>query len=476
MQWFDIHHNSGLITTRMQIDREKQAEVNLKISARDGGTNPKFATANVAITIEDENDESPAFLHQKAGILSLEISENTRVGSKITTIQAVDNDRGKNGSVTYQLSRVSQIKYPGYFSLNPRSGDISVNKQLDREQIDNFDVLVYASDAGDPARTSTMTINIDVLDVNDNSPVFYPVNYFVVLQSDMSQEEPVVQLRATDADEGINALVEFEIIDGDTSTFSLNEQNGQIFLRKPIRDISGNIFDLKVAAKDKKGRKSVEHANVEIIIETDKLAYLSCTENLYKFSIAEDFSTRSPRLGREVGKVVLQPNSVSNLMFEIIDGNELDMFAIEESSGTIVTSRGLDRETLEKTVLKIRVKSTSQIISAICQAEVKLEDVNDEAPIIIDDEVIIISEDAPIKEIVKTVVAIDNDKDQNSRIKYSLADDINGHFSINADTGAIYLEKPLKLKEAQSKSKLFHLTVLVADFGVPSLSSNYTYR
>ena len=476
MQWFDIHHNSGLITTRMQIDREKQAEVNLKISARDGGTNPKFATANVAITIEDENDESPEFLRQKAGILSLEISENTRVGSKITTIQAVDNDRGKNGSVTYQLSRVSQIKYPGYFSLNSRSGDITVNKQLDREQIDNFDVLVSASDAGDPARTSTMTINIDVLDVNDNSPVFYPVNYFVVLQSDMSQEEPVVQLRATDADEGINALVEFEIIDGDTSTFSLNEQNGQIFLRKPIRDISGNIFDLKVAAKDKKGRKSVEHANVEIIIETDKLKYLSCTENLYKFSIQEDFSTRSPSVGREVGKVILQPNSVSNLMFEIIDGNELDMFAIEESSGTIVTSRAVDRETLEKTVLKIRVKSASQLISAICQAEVKLEDVNDEAPIIIDDEVIIISEDAPIKEIVKTVVAIDNDKDQNSRIKYSLADDINGHFSINADTGAIYLEKPLKLKEGQSKSKLFHLTVLVADFGVPSLSSNYTYR
>ena len=134
LQWFDIHHNSGLVTTRMQIDREKQAEVNLKISARDGGTNPKFATTNVAITIEDENDESPEFLHQKAGILKLEISENTRVGSKITTIQAVDNDRGKNGSVTYKISPRTLLAYPGYFNLNPVTGDLIVNKILDREE------------------------------------------------------------------------------------------------------------------------------------------------------------------------------------------------------------------------------------------------------------------------------------------------------------------------------------------------------
>ena len=477
LQWFDIHHNSGLVTTRMQIDREKQAEVNLKISARDGGTNPKFATTNVAITIEDENDESPEFLHQKAGILKLEISENTRVGSKITTIQAVDNDRGKNGSVTYKISPRTLLAYPGHFKLNPVTGDLIVNKILDREENDHIELFVTAADEGDPARTSTMTISIDVLDTNDNSPVFYPVKYFVVLQSDTSQEEPVVQLRATDADEGINALLEFELIDGDTSTFTLNEQSGQIFLRRPIRDISDDIFDLRIAAKDKKGRKSTEHANVEIVVESDKLKYLSCTENLYKFSIVEDSSIGGEDIGRVVGKVELQPNSVSNIKFEIIDGNELARYDIEESSGTIVTTQPLDRETQEKTILKIRVKSETEVISAICQAEVKLEDVNDQTPIITsEDEVITVSEDAPIKEIIKIVTAQDNDKDQNARMKYSLLDDINGHFSINVDTGAIYLEKPLKLKEAQSKSKSFSLTVLVSDYGVPSLSSNYTYR
>ena len=137
-----------------------------------------------------------------------------------------------------------------------------------------------------------------------------------------------------------------------------------------------------------------------------------------------------------------------------------------------MTKGALDRETQEKTVLKVRVKSSSRVISAICQAEVKLEDVNDQTPIISDNEIITVSEDAPIKEIIKIVSAEDKDRDQNSRVKYGLESDINGQFSINADTGAIYLERPLK----EASSKLFYLTVLVSDYGVPSLASNYTYR
>ena len=191
LQWFDINHVSGLITTRLQMDRETQSDLQLLVSARDGGTSPKFATATVAITVEDENDESPQFLHQENGRLKLEISENTRVGSKITTVQAVDNDRGKNGSITYQLSSGVAVKYQGTFEINPSTGDIRVNSLLDRETLDKYELIVYAKDGGKPAKTSTMTINIDLVDTNDNSPIFYPLKYFIVIQSDFQQEEPL---------------------------------------------------------------------------------------------------------------------------------------------------------------------------------------------------------------------------------------------------------------------------------------------
>ena len=163
MQWFDINHVTGLITTRLNIDRETQSDLKLLVSARDGGTSPKFATATVAVTIEDENDESPRFLLGRAGRLQLEISENTRVGSKIATLQAVDNDRGRNGSVRYQLGRGAESRYPGVFSLDPGTGDITVNSVLDRETSSSYQLTVFASDGGEPSRTSSMEVNIKVI-------------------------------------------------------------------------------------------------------------------------------------------------------------------------------------------------------------------------------------------------------------------------------------------------------------------------
>ena len=83
LQWFSINHHSGLITTRMQIDCEKQGRVSLKISARDGGTSPKFAQSEVSITIKDENDEALKFL---APNLELLISENSPAGSRLKSL------------------------------------------------------------------------------------------------------------------------------------------------------------------------------------------------------------------------------------------------------------------------------------------------------------------------------------------------------------------------------------------------------
>ena len=472
LQWFDINHVSGLITTRLQMDRETQSDLKLLVSARDGGTSPKFATATVAITVEDENDESPQFLHQENGRLKLEISENTRVGSKITTVQAVDNDRGKNGSITYQLSSGVAVKYQGTFEINPSTGDIRVNSLLDRETLDKYELIVYAKDGGKPAKTSTMTINIDLVDTNDNSPIFYPLKYFIVIQSDFQQEEPLVQIRATDKDEGINAVISYELSEGDSSTFSLDESSGRVYLRKPVSQLQQDHFRLRVSARDSKGRKSVEAAVVEVEVETEELQYISCTENLYRWTLAEDSSLDRPSVGRQVGRVVLERNSLAALSFEIIDGNELDTFTIDSSSGEILTSQGVDREREERTVLKVRAVSPDTRLSAICLAEVEVTDVNDQHPRIADMEILTVAEDAPIKEIIKIVRAEDGDKGENSRLRFSLADSVDGYFSIDEDTGAISVQKSLRT----SQSRLFSLPVVVTDSGQPPLSSNFTYR
>ena len=469
LQWFSINHHSGLITTRMQIDREKQGRVNLKVSARDGGTSPKFAHTEVSITIEDENDEAPTFLRPN---LDVQISENSPVGSRLTSLQAVDNDEGRNGTVAYRFTQDVEKLYPGMFQLNSASGDIVVASSLDRETQASYRLAAVAYDGGNPSRTSTVTVNIEVLDTNDNSPVFYPLNYFVVLQPDFPEDQEVEQIRATDLDAGINSVLEYSLVDGDTSTFSLDKTNGKVHLRRPLSELRGNSYDLRVSVKDKKGRKSTENAILKVIVESENLKYLSCKEDLYKFNIEEDSSLEEPNVGRRVGQVSLESDMTAQLVFEIIDGNEFGTFSIGGSDGVIKTARPVDREMKEKSVLKIRVKSKTALISAICLAEVKVDDVNDMEPKISNDEIITVKEDAPIKEIIALVNAVDGDKGRNARIKYQLQDDVNGYFSINEETGAIYLQKPLK----ESQSKLFYLTVLAEDSGSPRLSSNFTFR
>ena len=94
----------------------------------------------MAIAVEDENDERPEFLHQEDGELRLAVSENTRPGSRITTLQAVDNDRGRNGSITYQLGSSAAARYPGTFQPEPQTGDVTVHSLLDRETTAEYEL------------------------------------------------------------------------------------------------------------------------------------------------------------------------------------------------------------------------------------------------------------------------------------------------------------------------------------------------
>ena len=126
-----------------------------------------------------------------------------------------------------------------------------VNSDLDREVEPNYKLVVVAKDLGRPlARSSSATVLIDIGDINDNDPVLYPNEYHVVLnQADLQQGELVVQLRAQDPDFGANAEISYEIMAGNDGTFRLDNDNGQLFLNQPIRELGQDVYTLKVSAR-----------------------------------------------------------------------------------------------------------------------------------------------------------------------------------------------------------------------------------
>lgn len=120
-QWFSINADSGLITTRAPLDREVQGTVELNISARDGGPNPKWAHTQLKVTILDENDEAPEFSQSR---INVSLSESAPPGTLVAMLTASDHDQGTNGSVAYTLHPAVRQRYEDTFALDSLTGQL----------------------------------------------------------------------------------------------------------------------------------------------------------------------------------------------------------------------------------------------------------------------------------------------------------------------------------------------------------------
>ena len=446
----------------MVLDRELTETVVLKVSARDGGTTPKYANTTVSITVLDVNDMAPSFGKES---VEVSVSEHAELGTKIASLVAVDQDKGPNGTVVYSIMDDDRT-----FKIDPKSGDLTVNSNIDREEHRQFDLKVIAADLGQPPLTSTVSVTVNIGDINDNDPVFYPEKYFVVLQPDFDVLDLVVQLRATDADEGVNAALSYELVEGSSAVFRVERETGKLFLNKPVQELPETRFSLVISAKDGKGRKSATLAEVEILVDSPAVQYLACTEDLYSFEVTEDSSLTSAQLGRQVGAVSIANPGLLDLEYIITDGNEKEVFTVSSTTGVIITGKAVDREEKDKYLLKINVISASQSISAVCIAEIKVLDVNDNEPSIQNSNRLQIYEDAPINEIIATVSVKDLDEGQSALHEFRITNP-SEYFEINSATGAITLTRPLK----QSPEKQIKLAVEVNDLGKPQLKSDFEF-
>lgn len=148
-RWFSINADSGLITTRAALDREIQGSVELNISARDGGPNPKWAYTQLKVTILDENDEAPEFSQTS---INVSLSESAPPGTLVAMLTAADHDQGTNGSVAYSLHPTVAQLYGNTFQLDSLTGQLTTKTKLDREEIPAYEIHVVAKDQGIPLK------------------------------------------------------------------------------------------------------------------------------------------------------------------------------------------------------------------------------------------------------------------------------------------------------------------------------------
>ncbi|KAJ8795012.1 hypothetical protein J1605_018599 [Eschrichtius robustus] len=213
-KFYRLNSSTGKIrTTHVMLDRENpdphEAELMRRIivSVTDCGTPPLRATssATVFVNLLDLNDNDPTF--QNLPFVA-EVLEGTPAGVSVYQVVAIDLDEGLNGLVSYRM----HVGMPRMdFLINSSSGMVVTTAELDRERIAEYQLRVVASDAGTPTKSSTSTLTIRVLDVNDETPTFFPATYNVSVSEDVPREFRVVWLNCTDNDVGLNAELSYFI-------------------------------------------------------------------------------------------------------------------------------------------------------------------------------------------------------------------------------------------------------------------------
>lgn len=149
------------------IDRENIEVYRILIEAWDMAADVekrRTGTLTLLLLITDVNDVSPVFESRN---LSVHVIENSAIGTVVRTIFAQDYDSGVNGQVRYSISP-SQLEHP--FKIDSHTGILSIADEVDREKHDKYEIIIEAIDYGNPARTSTLPVFINILDTNDNAP------------------------------------------------------------------------------------------------------------------------------------------------------------------------------------------------------------------------------------------------------------------------------------------------------------------
>lgn len=482
LKWFNIDTATGLIVTAGPLDREIQGSLELSISARDGGPNPKFAYTQLKVTILDENDEAPQFSQQELNIV---LSEDAPKQSLVALLSATDNDQGTNGSVTYTLAPSVERQYPQQFAIDSITGQLMTRQTLDRETMANYEIFVIARDQGAPApQSATATVHLSIADINDNSPEFYPKHYIYTFKDTEKHAglRLLLNVTATDRDEGENALITYNIESGAEDVFSIDPRSGAVILMKRER-LNKPYYKLLISARDQGDRRSAQDATVEILLDSKTNVFECGVHSGYDFQIIEDSDLKEAKVGREVGRVqVKRMPAYANAAIDymIIQGDRGEHFSIDQRSGLITTARPIDRETKAQYQLVVLAHSVdvsghrSSYAYGKCNIHISILDLNDNAPNFIQDRdteaYVWLPENTAVGQEIYLLRARDRDAGVNSRISYNFTYNPDQQFRINSATGVLYLQKPVRAEPGT----VIYLEIMATDAGTPALSSRFS--
>ncbi|XP_060135357.1 cadherin EGF LAG seven-pass G-type receptor 1 isoform X1 [Zootoca vivipara] len=472
---FEIDPHSGVVRTCAPVDREEVSEYHLLVEANDQGKEPgpRSATVTVHITVEDENDNSPQFSEKR---YLVQIPEDAPVNSQVLQVQATDRDRGNNAQVHYSIVS-GNLK--GQFYIHSFSGSIDLINPLDYETIREYTLRIKAQDAGRPPQiNSSGMVSIQVLDVNDNAPIFVSTPFQATVLENVPLGYSVLHIQAVDADSGDNARLEYKLIElphpsalvspgGDMGfPFQINNSTGWITVSAELDRETVENYHFGVEARDNGIPVMTSSASVSITVLDVNDNSPTFTEKVYQLRLNEDATVGSSVL--TLTAVDKDVNSV--VTYQITSGNTRNRFSsTSQSAGGLITlALPLDYKQERQYVLTVTA-SDGTLFDTV-QVFINVTDANTHRPVFQSSHYTVsVSEDKPIGTPIVTISATDEDTGENARITYILEDNI-PQFRIDPDTGTITTLMELDYEDQAS----YTLAITAQDNGIPQ-KSDTTY-
>lgn len=470
-----VDSEDGLLSTGRRLDREQLCRhrdpclVSFDVLATGD-----LALIHVEIQVLDINDHQPQF---PKGEQELEISESASLRTRIPLDRALDPDTGPNTLHSYSLSPSEHFALDVIVGPDEtKHAELVVVKELDREVHSFFVLVLTAYDSGNPPKSGTSLVKVNVLDSNDNSPMFAESSLALEIPEDAAPGTLLINLTATDPDQGPNGEVEFflgkhvppEVLD----TFSIDAKTGQMILRQPLDYEKTPAYEVDVQARDLGPNPIPAHCKVLIKV-------LDVNDNAPTIHItwASQPSLVSEALPKDSFIALIMANDLdsgNNGLVHCWLSQELGHFRLKRTNGNtymLLTNATLDREQWPKYTLTLLAQDQGpQSLSAKEQLSIQVSDANDNAPVFEKSryEVSTRENNLPSLHLI-TIKAHDADLGMNGQISYHIRDSPVSHLvAIDSDTGEVTAQRSLDYEQMAG----FEFHVIAEDRGQPQLTSS----
>jgi len=497
--YFAIGNTTGVISIKKKIDfetivKETPLELDLRtpklpnqlrlsVFAYDSGVPQLSTMAIIHVTVLNVNDNEPVF--NQTSYRSV-VKENSVPGTFVAQVKASDADVGKYGKLSYSIlsltpsgTHSSNADIAKWFTINPDTGVIRVGPggNIDREKgPSRVTIQVGVTDEhdedvpkGKKKRVVSVPLYVSIEDVNDNPPVFTEKEYHATTVGHAdgpSTQVPVIQVSATDVDEGIFGLISFAIAGGNIGgVFTIDRKTGLISVSKPPADVNPEVNEYRLVVESRDELGSGPFADQATVIVRIILVNRHKPKFLFPSQPSADFF-ENQKPGSKVVRVQAFDedsgnNGVVKFSFKVngtTNVQETDEFRIDPESGIIISKKILDREEhdhYDVILVAHDYLGQPQTFETLQHLTIVIRDVDDNKPEFSrasSPYVFSILENEQRGHLIGKVTATDKDSDEDNRkIFYHIIDGNDFHrFFLEKTTGFLFANTSFDREEQES--------------------------